>query len=81
MKMNLYKPGTKVNIGLDEEDYAVGVIFAVCIEGSCENDCYIKYKVIWWEKSERKVEWITEHELQPKDENEEKLSIGFHSGS
>ncbi len=52
----IIKPGQQVRIG-------DGFIDAVVNQVSIEANNKIQYQVIWWEGNTRKIEWVSEFEL------------------
>jgi hypothetical protein len=66
----IIKPGTPVTLGPECE------IQATLLEASVKGDCYVQYRVAWWDGNERKTEWVEEAEVFSCDSTA-KSAIGF----
>ena len=65
--ISVIKPGTPVTLNGDIE--------AVVVELSIASNLHVQYRCAWWSGSDRKVEWLEEHEVSC--ERDTSLTIGF----
>jgi uncharacterized protein YodC (DUF2158 family) len=68
----VYDIGTKVSIkGIDKSK---ATIRAICVEGL---DKSVSYKCTWWEKGNKKAEWLEPDEFKIESDDTKLTKIGF----
>lgn len=76
--IKVYQPGTQIqfiNAGREDtidESLPLGTITQVAIF----SDFSVQYNVVWWDKNNRKSEWVLENEFVVRLDPE-KVKIGF----
>jgi hypothetical protein len=70
--MMAFKIGTEVNIKHHDASI-IGKINAIMLRGL--NNC-AAYEVVWWDGNNRKLEWLSDHEIEATDSSK-KTKIGF----
>ena len=68
--IEVYKPGTLVNIGGNDTIKAK-------VQSVWLDMLNVKYKCSWWSGKDRKEDWFYGSELDPVELGEEKIKIGF----